>query len=150
MTIQATLKGQNRTFWCQCWWKHQSQYFFWWIEDAEVNEATEVVEAVEVNEAAEVPNAREITQYVKCVLFFYFQRPKWLLRSLRPVMLSCLLRSLRPLKFSEPLRFLKSIIYWLESPYFDVLKKKTYWLPSWNFSEILPKQESDLKLLRHD
>ena len=34
---------------------------------------------------------------------FDFLRPKRLLRSLRPVILSCLLRSLRPLRFSEPL-----------------------------------------------
>ena len=46
--------------------------FFWWNEAAEVVEATEAVEAVEVIEAAEVPDAREITQYVKCMLFFYF------------------------------------------------------------------------------
>jgi hypothetical protein len=45
------------------------------------------------------------------------------LRSLRPVMLSCLLRSLRPLKFSEPLRVLKWMIKRQESPYFDVLNK---------------------------
>ena len=57
-------------------------------------------------EAAEVPDAREITQYLKCMQFFYFLRPK---RSLRPVMLSCLLRSLRPLRLSESLRTLKSI-----------------------------------------
>ena len=56
----------------------------------EVNEATEVVEAVVAIEAAEVPDAKGITQYVKCMLFFFFnfQGPKRLLRSLRPVMLS--------------------------------------------------------------
>ena len=78
------------------------------------------------NEAAEVSNARKITQYVKCMLNFYFSRPKRLLRSLRPVVFLCLLRSLRPLKFSEPPKFLKSIIYWLESPFYDVLKKKFF------------------------
>ena len=63
---------------------------------------------------------------IKVQAAFDFLSPKRLLRSLRPVMLSCLLRSLRLLKFSEPLRFLKSIIYWLESPYFDILKKKFF------------------------
>ena len=58
-------------------------------------------------------------------------------------MLSCLLRSLRLLKFSEPLRFLKSIIYWLESPYFDILKKKIFWIHCWNFSEILPSLRTE-------
>ena len=109
---------------------------FWWVEAEEVNEATKIVEAAEVIEVTKVPNAKEIIQYVKCMLFFYFLRPKRLLRSLRPMMLSCLLRSLRPLKFSEPLRFLKSIIYWLESPYFDVLKEN-------NFSEILPSLRTE-------
>ena len=40
---------------------------------------------------------------------FDFLRPKRLLRSLRPVRLSCLLRFLRPLMFSEPLRRLNLI-----------------------------------------
>ena len=54
-----------------------------------------------VIEAAEVPDAREITQYVKCKQFFYFLRPKRLLRSLRPARLSCLLRFLRPMRLSQ-------------------------------------------------
>jgi hypothetical protein len=54
-----------------------------------------------VIEAAEVPDAREFTQYVKCIQFFYFLRPKRLLRSLRPLRLSCVLRSLRPLRFQN-------------------------------------------------
>ena len=58
-------------------------------------------------------------------------------------MLSCLLRSLRPLKFSEPLRFLKSIIYWLESPYFDVLKKNISEQNDGISSEILPSFRSE-------
>ena len=64
--IQPTLSEQNKLFWCQSWWKNQTQQFFLWNEAEEVIEATEVVEAVEVIEAAEVPDAREITQYVKC------------------------------------------------------------------------------------
>ena len=60
---------------------------------------------------------------------FDFLRPKRLLRSLRPVMLSCLLRSLRPLRCSKSL---KSISSWLKSPYFDVLKKKYFWTEWWN------------------
>ena len=52
-------------------------------------------------------------------------------------MLSCLLRSLRSLKFSEPVRFLKSIIYLLEIPYFDVLEKIFSLIHYWKFSEIL-------------
>ena len=63
--------------------------FFLWNEAAEVIEATEVIEAVEVIEAAEVPDGMEITQQVA----FDFLRPKRLLRSLRPEMLSSLLRS---------------------------------------------------------
>ena len=58
--------------------------------------ATEVIEAVEVNEAVEVLDGMEITQKAA----FDFLRPKRLLRSLRPVMLSCLLRSWRPLRLS--------------------------------------------------
>ncbi len=54
---------------------------------------------------------------------FDFLRPKRLLRSLGLVMLSCLLRLLRSLRFSKPLKPFKSITKWLESPYFDVLKK---------------------------
>ena len=46
---------------------------------------------------------------IKVQAAFDFLRPKRLLRSLRPVMLSCLLRSLRPLRFSKPLKSLKSI-----------------------------------------
>ena len=95
-------------------------------KNIKLNEFFIWIEAVEVVEATEVPNTKEVNQYVKCMLVcFYFQRPKRLLRSSRSVMLSCVL-SLRPLKFSEPHRFLKSLIYWLESPYLDVLKKK--WL----------------------
>jgi hypothetical protein len=41
---------------------------------------------------------------------FYYSRPTRLLKSLRPVMFSCLMRSLRPLKFSEPLVVLKSMM----------------------------------------
>ena len=44
----------KRSFWCQGWWKHQAQYFFWWNEGEEVIEAKEAVEAVEVIEASEV------------------------------------------------------------------------------------------------
>ena len=44
----------KRSFWCQGWWKHQAQYFFWWNEGEEVIEATEAVEAVEAIEAVEV------------------------------------------------------------------------------------------------
>ena len=54
------------------------------------------------------------------------------LRSLRPLKLSCLfrlLRSLKPLRFSKPLL---SLWKWLESPYFDVLKKY-FWAEWWNF-----------------
>jgi hypothetical protein len=61
---------------------------FWWNEAVEVIEATEVIEAVEVIEAANDPYARDITQYVKCEQFWGVLRPKRLLRSLRPVMLS--------------------------------------------------------------
>ena len=68
--IHPRLKGQDRSFWCQGWWKHQAQYVFWRNEAVEVIEAAEVVEAVEVIEAAEVPDAREITQYVKCKVWF--------------------------------------------------------------------------------
>ena len=57
---------------------------------------------------------------------FDFFRPKMLLRSLRPVMLSCLMRSLRPLRFSEPLTHLKSISWWLKWPHFHVLKKEFF------------------------
>ena len=46
---------------------------------------------------------------IKVQAAFDFLRPKRLLRSLRPVMSSCLLRSLRPLRFSKPLKSLKSI-----------------------------------------
>ena len=46
---------------------------------------------------------------IKVQAAFDFLRPKRLLRSLRPVMLSCLLRSLRPLRFSKPFKCLKSI-----------------------------------------
>ena len=48
-----------------------------------------VIAAVEVIEAVEVPDGREITQQAA----FDFLRPKRLLRSLRPLMLSCILRS---------------------------------------------------------
>ena len=56
-------------------------------------------EAVEIIKAAEVPDAKEITQYVKCKHFFL------LLRSLRPVILSCLLRSLRQVRSQNPLGY---------------------------------------------
>ena len=64
-----------------------------------VIEATEVIEAVEVNEAVEVLDGMVITQKAA----FDFLRPKRLLRSVRPVILSCLLRSWRPLRLSIPL-----------------------------------------------
>jgi hypothetical protein len=41
-------------------------------------------------------------------------------------------------EFSEPLRFLKSIIYWLELLYLDVLIFFFFLIDSLNFSEILP------------
>ena len=41
---------------------------------------------------------------IKVQAAFDILRPKRLLRSLRPVMLSCLLRSLGPLRFSKPLK----------------------------------------------
>ena len=56
--IYPTFRGQNRSFWCQGWLKHQTQSFFGQNEAKEVIEATEVVEAVEVIEAAEVPDTR--------------------------------------------------------------------------------------------
>ena len=46
---------------------------------------------------------------IKVQAAFDFLRPKRLLRSLRPVMLSCLLRLLRSLRFSKPLKPFKSI-----------------------------------------
>ena len=57
---------------------------------------------------------------------FDFLRPKKLLRSLRPVRLSCLLRFLRPLMFSEPLRRLNLINQWLLSPHYDVFEKNIF------------------------
>ena len=53
--IHPTLRDQNRSFWCQGWWKYQAQYVFWLIEAEEIIEVTKVVEVVEVFEAAEVP-----------------------------------------------------------------------------------------------
>ena len=55
--IQPTLSDQNKSFWCQGWWKNQAQVFFWWNEAEEVIEASEVVEAVEFIEAAKVSHA---------------------------------------------------------------------------------------------
>jgi len=75
---------------------------------------------------------------IKVQAAFDFLRPKKLLRSLRPVMLSCLLRSLRPKRFSKPLKSLKLISKWLESPYFNVLKKNISELNDGISSEILP------------
>ena len=69
----------------------------------EIIGATEVVEAGELIEAGEDRNARDITECVKCKQFFL--RPKRPLRSLRPVILSCLIRSLRPLSSSHSVRF---------------------------------------------
>ena len=60
--IYPTLRGQNRSIWCQGWLKYQTQSFFGENEAEEVIEATDVVEAVEVIEVAEAPDAREITQ----------------------------------------------------------------------------------------
>jgi hypothetical protein len=74
---------------------------------------------------------------------FLFSEAKEAVEVIEASNVSCLLRSLRPLKFSEPLKFLKSIIYWLESPYFDVLKKIIFWITSWNFSEILPSLRTE-------
>ena len=75
------------------WWKYQAQQIFYWKLGCWGHEAADFIEA------AEVLDAREITQYVNCMQFLIFMQ-KILLRSLRPVMLSCLLR---PLRFSEPL-----------------------------------------------
>ena len=52
-------------------------------------------------------------------------------------------RSLRQLRLSKPLKSLKSISQWLESPYFDILKKIYLWAEWWNF-----KWNSDLRLWR--
>ena len=56
---QPTLSNQNKSLWCQGWWKNQAHYFFWWNEAEEVIEATEVVEAVEVIEATKIYHARK-------------------------------------------------------------------------------------------
>ena len=69
--------------------KTSSSKRFLMIRGVEVIEATEVVEAVEVIEAAEVHDARGIPQCVNYKQFLIFLRPKRMLRSLRPVRLSC-------------------------------------------------------------
>ena len=67
---------------------------------------------------------------IKVQAAFDFLRPKRLLRSLRPVMLSCLLRSLGPLRFSKPLKVFeinklmaRITLFW----------KKKFWTEWWNF-----------------
>ena len=84
--IHTTLRDQDRSFCCLVNSNIMLSKFFLWNEAVEV---TEVIEATEAIEAAEVPDGMEITQKAA----FDFLRPKRLLRSLRPVMLSCQLRS---------------------------------------------------------
>jgi hypothetical protein len=85
----STLRDQDWSFCCQVNGNIMLSKFFLWNEAVEVTEATEVIEATEAIEAAEVPDGMEITQKAA----FDFLRPKRLLRSLRPVMSSCVLRS---------------------------------------------------------
>ena len=109
LKIHSTLRDQDWTFWCQvigniifskfflmkwgCWghwghlghwgcWGHSGCWGSWWHGNHPV---------------------------IKVQAAFDFLRPKRLLRSVRPVLLSYLLRSLRPLRLSIPLKSLKSI-----------------------------------------
>ena len=78
--IYLTLRDQDRSFWCQGWWKHKTEYLFLWNEAVEVIEATEAVEAVEVIEAAEILRpgklllrTLESSRFLNLALFWCFE-----------------------------------------------------------------------------
>ena len=63
-----------------------------------------------------------------------FFRPKTLLRSLRPLALSCSMRSLRPLSFSEPLNS-----QWLRVPWTSFSFYQFFFISTWKRKAIFTK-----------